>query len=124
MITMIFRPQAIVATVDAALLLFVRLTAKLTKDNEHNFEVLMMSLTIVLLSLSKFEQNSHANKDTNKVMEVLEMAAHAFMEWIVHKDVIGGSQFGGKAADYLCELQVCMYHRSKCVYCILWNKVG
>ena len=67
-----------------------------------------MSLTTILLSLSKFDQSPDANKDKNKVMEVLGKATQTFKEWIVNKDVVGGSIFGGRVGDghHMRELEV------------------
>ena len=96
------------ASVNAALLLFKRLTAKLTKYNVNYVEVIMTSVTTILLSLSKFNQSPYANKDKEKVMEVLQKAAQNFKEWIVNKDVVGGSLFGGRVGDgyHMRELEV------------------
>lgn len=101
------RPQLIMASVNAALLLSKCLTAKLTKYSANYSEVIMTSLSAILLSLSKFDQSPDANKDENKVMEVVEKAAQTFKEWIVHKDV-GGSLFGGRVVDghHMRELEV------------------
>ena len=94
--TFIIRP--IVASVDASLLLFTRLSAKLTSYKENYLNVLMMSLTIILLSLSKYVM-SVPDADKDKVKEVLEKAAETLKEWIIHRDVIGGSIFGGSVND-------------------------
>lgn len=107
------------ASVDAALLLFTRLTAKLTEYNEHYLKVLLVSMTIILLSLSKLDQSEGDTE--NKVKEVLEKATQKLKDWVIHKDVIGGSLFGGKVmGTRLChpirELEVCfiyMVHRNE-----------
>ena len=94
----IFRLQPIVASVDAALLLFIRLSAKLTEYSGHYLDMLLMSMTIILLSLSKYVHSvSNANKD--KVKEILDKTAHTLREWIIKRDVIGGSLFGGSVKD-------------------------
>ena len=82
------------ASVNAALLLFARLTAKLTHYNQHFLEVLMLTLTIILLSLSKLESAPDENKDI--VKDVLDKAILMLKDWITNKDVIGGSLFGGR----------------------------
>lgn len=82
-------------SLNAALLLFARLTAKLTHYNQHFLEVLMLSLTIMLFSLSKFDQSSpDENKDI--VKNVLNKAIVVLKDWITNQDVIGGSLFGGR----------------------------
>lgn len=92
------RPQPIVASVDASLLLFTRLTAKLTEYNEHYLDILLMSLTIILSSLSKYVQ-SVLDADKSKVKEVMDKTAQTLRKWIIKKDVIGGSLFGGSIKD-------------------------
>ena len=85
-------PQVVAASVDAALLVFTRLTAKLTK---YGFlKVLLMSMDIILGCLTKLKSTQPERSD-DKVKEVLEKAAPALKEWVVKKDVIGGSLFGG-----------------------------
>ena len=100
-----YSPQVIAASVDAALLLFTRLTAKLTK---YVFlEVLLMSMDIILGCLTKLKSTQPDTSD-DKVKEVLEKAAPILKEWVVKKDVIGGSLFGGKVNNgfQLHELKV------------------
>lgn len=96
------------ASVNAALLLFKRLSAKLTKYNANYVEVIMISANTILLSMSKFDQSHDAKKDKNGVIGVLEKAAQTFKEWIVNKEVVGGSLFGGRVVDGhpMRELQV------------------
>lgn len=86
-----FRPQLIVASVNAALLLFTHLTAKLTHYNKQYLEVLIVSMTIILLSLSKLDQSA---SDENK--DVLDKAILMLKSWIINENVIGGSLFGGR----------------------------
>ena len=88
-----YSPQVIAASVDAALLLFTRLTAKLT--NYGFLEVLLMSMDIILGCLTKLKSTQPDTSD-DKVKEVLEKAAPILKEWVVKKDVIGGSLFGGQ----------------------------
>ena len=102
------------ASLNAALLLFARLTAKLTNYTQQFLEVLMLSLTIMLFSLSKFDQSApDENKDV--VKDVLEKATLMLKDWITNKDVIGGSLFGGRVVSGFLvhsehELQVNGFH--------------
>lgn len=102
------------ASVDAALLLFKYLTAKLTSYTSHYLEVLKKSMTIILLSLTRLDQ--YVPDRNKKITEVLEKAARILQDWIVNKNVIGGSSFGGKVRDggAMLELEVCTY-----ILCIL-----
>ena len=104
----LFRPEPTVASVDAALLLFTRLSAKLTRYSEHYLDMLLMSMTITLSSLSKYVMSvPDANKD--KVQEILDKTAQTLRGWIIKRDVIGGSLFGGNVKDGhpMRELEVC-----------------
>ena len=102
------------ASVNAALLLFTRLTAKLTKYNERYFDVLLMSMTIILLFLSNLDQSLPDAKNKVNVEEELDKATQSLELWVVHENVIGGPHFGGKVVnDKLShaprELEVCIF---------------
>ena len=102
------------ASVNAALLLFTRLTAKLKIYNEHYFDVLLMSMTIILLSLSNLDQSLPDAKNKVNVEEELDKAAQSLELWVVHENVIGGPLFGGKVVNNklshpVRELEVCIF---------------
>lgn len=108
--TFIFSSQhLLLASVDAALLLFQRLTAKLREYMEQHLEVLMMSMTIVLSSLSRVTQFIKKGR----VNEILAEATQTLQKWVIH--VFNGPMFGGRVkcgslAHSTRELKVPMYN--------------
>ena len=69
-----------------------------------------MSMDIILGCLTKLNSTQPDTSD-DKVKEVLEKAAMALAGWVIRRDVIGGSFFGGRVTDGLSlpELKVLYY---------------
>ena len=103
------RPQLIEASVNAALLLFKCLTAKLTQY--YYLNILLISMTIILLSLSNLDQSLPDAKD--KVKEVLDKGAQSLKGWAENEKVVSRPLFGGrvvndKLSHPMQELKVCI----------------
>ena len=110
------------AAVDAAIFGLKCLTGKLTEYKQYYLDVVLTSLRAVLLSISKLEQCSQ--DENQKIKEVIEKAAKVLLEWVIHKQVIGGSVFGGSVKNgkpekelevsVLCMVISCVMKALKC----------
>ena len=85
----------------AALLMFKCLATKLVDYNKYYLDIVLISLTIVLLSFSKFDQFS---REGNQTSACVDKAAKTLLMWL--KNVIGVSVFGGENGKYSEELEV------------------
>ena len=74
------------------------LFAKLNKSYQQYVQLLKMSITILLFSLANMKQLLVQQKvEESKISETLAHCKKLLKEWIVQREVIGGSFFGGKA---------------------------
>ena len=88
---------------NAALRFFICLTGKLTNAYSPYIDVLKMSITVLLFTLSKVKQIG--TLEEGHISDTLGKCEQALKDWVVKADVIGGSFFGGGRRGPL-ELQV------------------
>ena len=89
------------ATVNAAVRFVRHLFSELTgRLFVHQVEVLMLSLSILLLSLSQVQKHvSKQELDITLIRDALQKCQSTLQSWIKRPDVIGGSFFGGQIKD-------------------------
>ena len=97
------RHQPCDTNVNAALHFFICLIGKLTNIYNHYIDVLKMSITVLLFTLSNAKQIG--TLEEGRILDTLGKCEQALKEWVVKGDVIGGSFFGGGRKDTL-ELRV------------------
>lgn len=96
----IFSPQNLVFMVDAALMLFNRLVNKFkTKTcTSHCVDVLKASISLILFAIAELKAHLPSDKTYQKDEIIAKHFASLkgyLWHWIVCREVIGGSVFGG-----------------------------
>lgn len=89
----------LVSTVNAALLLYRRLTTILKSCSQHYVAVLKASLSLILFAVAQLKICPSEEKD-EIIKEAFARLKGILWEWIVDRKVIGGSVFGGSLPSY------------------------
>lgn len=90
------RCQVCVATMDAALHLFLNFIKKLARNFGHYIDVLKMIISVLLFALTKVKVYVTQRKvGEEKITNALGKCGAALKDWVINVNVIGGSSFGG-----------------------------
>ena len=89
----------LVFTVNAALLLYRRLTIMLNGRFQHYVEVLKASLSLILFAVAHLKICPNEEKDEIS-KEAFARLKGILWDWIVDRKVIGGSVFGGSLPSH------------------------
>ena len=90
-----YSPQIAVSMVTAALLLYGELTAKLKSRSPHHVDVLKASISLILFSVAQLKVLFSGDETDEIINGAFVVLKDTLWTWIVDRDVIGGSVFGG-----------------------------
>lgn len=90
-----FSPQASVFMVVAAQMLYTSLTYKLKTCATHCVEVLKASISLVLFAVAQLKALCPTNENDEVIKGTFATLKDTLWKWIVNREVIGGSVFGG-----------------------------
>ena len=89
----------LISMMNAALLLYQRLTVMLKSCTQHYVEVLKTSISLILFAVAQLKMCPSDEKD--KIIKVAFARLKGILwEWIVDRKVIGGSMFGGSLPSH------------------------
>ena len=112
--TYTYRFQLCVATMNAALRLFLCVIGRLTRTADYVIDVLKASIALLLFALEKVNPFVTQNRlEKRKITDIFKNCEQALREWVAKPEVIGASFFGGslsrqKLLKGLQELEVYM----------------
>ena len=89
----------LVFAINAALLLYRRLTIRLKSRSPHYVEVLKASISLILFAVAQLKIYPSDEKE-EIVEESLARLKGILWEWIVEREVIGGFMFGGSLPSH------------------------
>ena len=81
--------------VTAALMLYRSLTYKLETRTTHCVEVLKASISLILFAVAQLKMLCPINEKDEVIKDTFATLKKVLWEWIVGREVIGGSVFGG-----------------------------
>ena len=89
----------LISTVNAALLVYRRLTIMLKSRSPHYVEVLKASISLILFAVAQLKICPSDEKD-EVIKEAVARLKGILWDWIVDRKVIGGSMFGGSLPSH------------------------